>query len=259
MSGVLVVRSTQGECSSRCVGWAPPRSRSGERDRQGQAAPGGVARQHDPGLRRPAGDQVRERRAGVAPGVLGRQRVVRQHHPGVQRLGQPGGVPHVGAVHRGDEATAVQVDHRARRGGAARRHDVRREVAAGPGQGLDLDREPPGEAAHRPGGQAPVEAGVPPLEAGALDVLVLELAGAAQPRHRPGDELVAQARGARGRRGGRHAPNVPQGRPVRVPGWSYAGGTTGEHVAGRPVVLRVRTRRRPYEPAPVSTGEGSST
>ena len=56
----------------------------------------------------------------VAPGVLGRQRVVGQHHPGAERRGQPGGVPHLERVDRADEAAAVQVDDGAGRRAAAR-------------------------------------------------------------------------------------------------------------------------------------------
>ncbi len=76
VSGVLVVRSTQGECSSRWVGCGrapvPQRLREG----QGVAAAGGVAAQHQPArLRQPSGppgrSSSRTSRATCAPARAG--------------------------------------------------------------------------------------------------------------------------------------------------------------------------------------------
>ncbi len=177
-----------------------------QRQSEGQPAPGGVADERDRperGTPREVGDQGV---VGVAPGVLGRQRVGRHHHAGPERGGQPGGVPHVHGVDRRDEPATVHDVDRAAGGDAARREDVGGEVARGAAEPLGHQCVAALEARHQPGRQPRLEPGV---AAGDLPALVLdagELTRAPESRDRPGQRIVAAAR---------HGPSLsqrPQGR-----------------------------------------------
>ena len=178
-----------------------------QRHREREPAAGRVARQHDPtGFGGPAGGVRDEGIVGVGPGVLGSQGVVGHHDPGADRVGQPGGVPHVDRVDRRHEGAAVDVVERAVDVAVARRQDVGREPDV-------VDRDVPvlREAGGRPGRQASILAAVVRLDAGPLGRLALEVPGVAQPGDEGRQERVAKAG---------HAGSV--GVPARS---QYAGGT----------------------------------
>ena len=201
VSGVLVVRSTHGESSSRWLGCGPPRSRSVSATARASPPPA-----ESPASTTPSEDsqqplhQLDDRLVRVAPGVLGRERVVGQHHPGAERRGQPGGVPHLEGVDR-RRRTRRRAGRRRSGSGAARAGSActtgsRPEVAAPRGP-----RRSAGRTRHRSGREAAVQGGVPPLEPGPLGL------GASSSRDlrtrgtTPGEQLVAAAR---------HGRNLPQ-------------------------------------------------
>ena len=126
----------------------------------------------------------------VAPGVLGRERVIGQHHARVEAAREPRGVPHVELVDRPHEAAAVAVIDGAGGRGAAPGQRVRRPAA----EVLGDHREVPVEAAHGPRRQRSVQPGVPDLDPGPLALAVVDLAGLAQSGHGGGQGAVTEAR-----------------------------------------------------------------
>ena len=182
--------------------------------------------------RRRSGHEVLMR---VAPGVLRRERVVRDHHPGIQGAREPGGVPHVERVDGPGEATTVQVEDGTPGGRATAGDHVCPE-------GADLglrDREPAVEQRHDPGRQrrscVACRASMRAFSASTVSI-----------------SLTSRIRGMRLARTWCSADGMdPTVGPAR------SGGSVEATRQGSAQALRVRIRRRPSEPAPVSTGEGS--
>ena len=137
----------------------------------------------------PPGDQVGDRLVGVAPGVLGRERVVRQHDPGLERGRERARYRRWKGVDPGHEAAAVEVDHGPSRVRTARRDDVRRELPGRPLQHLGDDREAALEPRHQPGRQPAARRRVHDHEPGALDPRRSRArrCGGAAKGHRPGE------------------------------------------------------------------------
>ena len=154
VSGVEVVRSTHGEIRRSRRGCGPPRSRSDSARASASPPPDespastSVALGGEPGRQRDQGV------VGVAPGVLGGQRVVGHHDPHAELVGHPRGVAHLPGADRRHEAATVQVEDGPARSGAATHDRVRREPA---GQLLGDDREamPEASASTRWGGAGP--------------------------------------------------------------------------------------------------------
>ena len=229
--GVVPVRSTHGRVRTRWVGWGPPRSRSVSADGQRQPTAGRVAHQHHAsGLVGQLATQVDERRVRVLPGVLGRERVVRQHHPDAERRASRAAYRR-GRVDPADEAAAVQVEHRAHRLGAAGRDPHARRPAPGRrSTGRTVRRTPwrRGAAAQARSRPLPGQHVAP------------HLLGPSTSLRRAGITQGSRWVGSWGARGRRHGPGGVTGGSGGV---GVGMRTTGERPGTG--VLRVRISRRP--------------
>ena len=195
VSGVLVVRSTQGACSSRWLGGGRP-GPGPSATRRGRCRPPRSRRRRPPG---PSSSAARSARPGPSlraspPGVFRAERVVRHHDP-TRSAPSP-------AARRTGPGTGRSAPRSRRRG--RRRRPAR---ASRRGRDSVYDGKPPGSSLdprkrlskprHRRWPGSPVQRGVPPLEPGPLLVYVLEVARPADARHDVGEELVPSARHGR--------------------------------------------------------------